>query len=71
MATFAKATSRITYATINENVKNASYAVRGPIVSRSMEINNALKANPGHKQFPFTKTVSCNKIIFINIPCFP
>jgi aspartate/methionine/tyrosine aminotransferase len=60
MATFAKATSRITYATINENVKNASYAVRGPIVSRSMEINNALKANPGQKQFPFTKTVSCN-----------
>ena len=60
MTTFAKASSRITYATINENVKNASYAVRGPIVSRSMEINSLLKADPGQKQFPFTKTISCN-----------
>lgn len=52
--------SRITADTINQNVKNASYAVRGPIVTRSMEINQALKSKDGHKTFPFKKVIACN-----------
>ena len=55
LATETVISSRITADTINQNVKNASYAVRGPIVSRSMEINHALKSPEGPKSFPFKK----------------
>ena len=52
--------SRITAETINQNVKNASYAVRGPIVTRSMEINQSLKAKESANAFPFKKIIACN-----------
>lgn len=52
--------SRITAETINQNVKNASYAVRGPIVTRSMEINQSLKSKEGANAFPFKKIIACN-----------
>jgi aspartate/methionine/tyrosine aminotransferase len=52
--------SRITAETINQNVKNASYAVRGPIVTRSMEINQSLKTPEGQGSFPFKKVIACN-----------
>lgn len=52
--------SRITAETINQNVKNASYAVRGPIVSRSMEISQALKSKDACNTFPFEKVIACN-----------
>ena len=60
LATETVISSRITADTINQNVKNASYAVRGPIVSRSMEINHALKSPEGPKSFPFKKVIACN-----------
>ena len=55
-----KVMSRITFQTINENVKNASYAVRGAIVTRSMEVAKLLQTDEGKKRFPFKKVVSCN-----------
>jgi aspartate/methionine/tyrosine aminotransferase len=54
------ATSRITAGTINQNVKNASYAVRGPIVARSMEILQILKKKNALQPFPFQKIIACN-----------
>lgn len=60
IATETIMSSRITADTINQNVKNASYAVRGPIVTRSMEIKHALKASNGHNPFPFKKVIPCN-----------
>jgi len=44
--------------TINENVKNARYAVRGPIVMRALELQRKL-ADPSFS-LPFTNIVSCN-----------
>jgi len=52
--------SRITGETINQNVKNASYAVRGPIVARSMEIMRELKTEKGKAAYPFQKVIACN-----------
>ena len=60
IATETIISSRISADTINQNVKNASYAVRGPIVSRSMEINQALKSKDGNKTYPFKKVIACN-----------
>jgi alanine transaminase len=49
---------RITADSISSHVKKAEYAVRGPIVTKSMEINDQLLT--GKKKFPFTKTIQCN-----------
>jgi aspartate/methionine/tyrosine aminotransferase len=59
--TSEKSASRISGKSISQNVKNASYAVRGPIVSRSMEISNALKTQErGSSKYPFERVISCN-----------
>jgi len=43
--------------TISKTVKEASYAVRGAIVSRAAELGNDLKAG---KKLPFKEIISCN-----------
>lgn len=43
--------------TINQNLVEAQYAVRGPILDRANELQKQLKAGA---KLPFTKTVSCN-----------
>lgn len=53
-----KMRSRIEYTTINSLVKAASYAVRGPIVTRSLEITEQLKKT-GHG-LPFDSVIACN-----------
>ena len=55
-----KGASRISGKSISQSVKNASYAVRGPIVSRSMEISQQLKTAAGASKYPFDKVISCN-----------
>lgn len=60
VAAISSTASRIAFNTINENVKNASYAVRGAIVSRSMEIGKLLLTEDGKKTFPFKNIISCN-----------
>ena len=50
-------TSRIEKGTINSSVVAASYAVRGPIVARSMELDKQLKSG---YPLPFDKIISCN-----------
>ena len=50
--------SSITIDTINQNVKDMQYAVRGAIVSKAGEIEQALKADP--TKYPFDKIVMCN-----------
>lgn len=52
--------SRVTPDTINQNVKAASYAVRGAIVSRSMEISKILKTPEGQKLYPYKNVIACN-----------
>ena len=52
-------TSRIISATINQRVKDASYAVRGSIALRALELKNDLK-NPKGKPLPFKQTIFCN-----------
>lgn len=49
--------SRIVLESINQNVKQASYAVRGSIVTRSMELAKQLKNNAS---LPFDSIISCN-----------
>ena len=54
--------TRVAYDTINSQVKISSYAVRGPIVSRSMELAKILiddKLN-NRKTLPFDEIISCN-----------
>lgn len=51
-------TERISIDTISSHVKAAEYAVRGPIVTRSMEIQDKLKS--GKHNFKFDKTIQCN-----------
>ena len=48
----------ITIDTINQNVKDMQYAVRGAIVAKAGEIEADLAANPG--KYPFDKIVMCN-----------
>ena len=48
----------VNFNNINRLVKNASYAVRGSIVTRSMELSKQLKENPG--SLPFREIISCN-----------
>lgn len=55
---YCRAMSRISYDTINQQVKDASYAVRGPIVTRSMELNSQLAT--GAHNLPFDEIISCN-----------
>lgn len=50
--------TRIEEATINNFVKNASYAVRGRLVLRGAQLQEKLKKEP--KSVPFEKVVSCN-----------
>src|SRR5690348_7345739 len=49
---------RLSLATINKNVKAAQYAVRGPIVNRSMELAQKMKKDPS--SVPFKKIIACN-----------
>jgi aspartate/methionine/tyrosine aminotransferase len=49
--------ARVDINTISSLVKNAKYAVRGPIVAKMQELNDRL--NSGEK-LPFTKTIPCN-----------
>lgn len=49
---------RIALSSISETVKAASYAVRGPIVTRAMQLGMQLKQNPG--SLPFGQIISCN-----------
>src|SRR4051812_6050057 len=49
---------RLEHGSISALVKAASYAVRGPIVTRSLELSNQLKENPS--SLSFKKIVSCN-----------
>lgn len=48
----------LTYDGLPEHIKDVEYAVRGPIVKRSLEIAEELK-KPGHGK-PFSEIVSCN-----------
>ena len=48
----------ITIDTINQNVKDMQYAVRGAIVAKAGEIEADLAANPG--KYPFDKIVMCS-----------
>lgn len=57
--------SRLALETINSHVKRAQYAVRGPIVSRSMEINKRLKT--GDPSLPFKEVISCNIVSYFSI----
>jgi len=50
--------SRLTHASINEAVKHAEYAVRGPIVARAAELEKQLASDPS--SVPFDKVVYCN-----------
>ena len=50
--------SRVNYLSINDRVKLASYAVRGPIVTKSMEIGKQLKT--GKHNYPYNEILSCN-----------
>ena len=54
--------TRVSYDTINSQVKVASYAVRGPIVSRSMELFKVLSDDRlnNKKTLPFDEIISCN-----------
>merc|ERR1719233_1586828 len=48
----------LTYDGLPKHIKDVEYAVRGPIVKRSLEIAEELK-KPGHGK-PFSEIVSCN-----------
>ena len=50
--------TRVDINTINSLVKQAKYAVRGPIVAKSQELADVLKG--GKSTLPFTKIISCN-----------
>lgn len=54
--------TRVSYDTINTQVKIARYAVRGPIVSRSMELAKVLADDKRNniKTLPFDEIISCN-----------
>jgi len=48
----------LTYDKLPVHIRDVQYAVRGPIVKRSLEIKEALKL-PGHGK-PFSEVISCN-----------
>lgn len=48
----------VNLSTINKSVKAASYAVRGAIVARSMELSKQLQQE--NSSLPFNKIISCN-----------
>lgn len=50
--------SRIIYSTINQRVKDARYAVRGPIALRALELQNEIKNK--NSKLPFKQTIFCN-----------
>ena len=56
----SKSSTRIFSGNINQNLQNASYAVRGPINKRSLEIADILNSKEGGNSFPFRKVVACN-----------
>jgi len=58
LKTQTRAMAGITIDTINQNVKDMQYAVRGAIVAKAGEIEADLAANPG--KYPFDKIVMCN-----------
>lgn len=43
---------------MNQSIKKVSYAVRGPIVVRALEIENDLKQNPSN--YNFSEVIKCN-----------
>ena len=47
----------LSLASMNEQVKEAQYAVRGPILARAEQLNAALQKGD---DLPFEKTISCN-----------
>jgi len=51
------AAASLSAATMNDQVKAAQYAVRGPIVAKAGEIDAALASG---EKMPFSKTVACN-----------
>jgi alanine transaminase len=57
MSTYKKV---LTKHSINPNVINAKYAVRGEIVLRSIEHAKTLKLKDGNNKLPFGSIVSCN-----------
>lgn len=50
-------TERLSHGTISKAVRAAEYAVRGPIVTRSMEFANQLRTG---NNLPFSSIISCN-----------
>ena len=48
----------VTYDSISAAVKAASYAVRGPLVTKSMELGRQLREDPN--SLPYKEIVSCN-----------
>jgi alanine transaminase len=47
-------------ASMNPNLRDLEYAVRGAIPDRAAEIDAIIKANPDGHGFPFNKTIQCN-----------
>lgn len=55
--------SRVTIDTINTLVRKAEYAVRGPIVSKSVELSERLReaaTGKSDKKLPFDELIACN-----------
>lgn len=52
--------SKLTIQSINSLVKSASYAVRGRIVTKSIELSNQLKLSNSNSNLPFKEIISCN-----------
>ena len=60
-ASSERSAARISERSINQNVRRASYAVRGPLVNRSIEIGKLLHpAEEGPHTYPFEKIIPCN-----------
>lgn len=59
LSTSASCTTNVlNYDTMNQTIKEVSYAVRGPIVARALEIENDLKK--GSTEYNFKEVVKCN-----------
>lgn len=51
-------TDALNFDNMNQTIKEVSYAVRGPIVARALEIENDLKQNP--ESYNFSEVIKCN-----------
>jgi hypothetical protein len=58
MGVRAFAVERLSVDNINQQVVNASYAVRGKVVDLAMRLQNQLDTKPG--SLPFNELVQCN-----------